>query len=79
VDQATAELRAHPQGGSAAAAMHIAEVLSGAGRLEEAVAVLQPHSAHDAASLERAKLLIRLGRVEEGVEVALKRAPRRPA
>jgi thioredoxin-like negative regulator of GroEL len=79
VDQAVAELTAHPQGASVAAALHVAELLAGAGRREEAEAVLVPHSADPMASLERAKLLIALGRADEGIAVALKRTPKRPA
>ena len=73
VDQAIAELRAHPQGDSITAAIHIAELLSGAGRLDESLAVLAPHSETHLASLEHSMLLIRLGRAEEGIEIALRR------
>lgn len=44
VDEAIERARAHPEGGTSYAAPHIAELLAGAGRAEEAVAVLRPHA-----------------------------------
>lgn len=76
---ALAELSVHPQAASVAGALHIAELLADAGRRQEALAVLDPHSTDATAALERAKLLVLLGRPEEAVEVALKRTPKRPA
>lgn len=79
LDLALAELAANPQAASVAGALHIAELLADAGRHEEALAMLAPHSTDATAALERAKLLVALGRADEAVEVALKRTPKRPA
>lgn len=67
VDEAVERARAHPEGGTWYAAPHIAELLAGAGRTEEAIAALRPHT--PANSHEPAGYLIDLGRVEEAVEV----------
>ncbi|MGW1727477.1 tetratricopeptide repeat protein [Streptomyces sp. NPDC002306] len=67
VDDALAQARAHPEGATRYAAPHIAELVAGAGRLEEAVAVLERHS--PANSLDLAGYLIDLGRVEDAVNV----------
>ncbi|WP_436791901.1 hypothetical protein [Yinghuangia sp. YIM S10712] len=64
-DEAIAQARAHPEGGTWYAARSIAELLAGAGRTEEAVAVLEPHSPTDNDLL--AWHLIGLGRVKDAV------------
>ncbi|MFD9006342.1 hypothetical protein ACFV0T_36260 [Streptomyces sp. NPDC059582] len=51
------------------AASHIAVLLAGAGRTEEAVAVLRPHAHVPANSHDLAGYLIDLGRIEEAVAV----------
>ncbi|WP_192582696.1 tetratricopeptide repeat protein [Streptomyces triticiradicis] len=75
VDEAIERARAHPEGGTSYAAPHIAELLAGAGRTEEAVEVLRPHAS--ANRHELAGYLIDLGRVEEAVTV-LRRDESRP-
>ncbi|MFF4320357.1 hypothetical protein [Streptomyces sp. NPDC001568] len=67
VDQAVAELRAHPEGGSTYAAEVVAGLLAGAGRPEEAVAALDPGAPDLRKPL--AELLMGLGRVGEAVAV----------
>ncbi|WP_185094975.1 lipopolysaccharide assembly protein LapB [Streptomyces sp. PanSC19] len=67
VDEAIAQARSHPEGMTSYAAPHIAELLVGAGRTEEAVAVLRPHAL--ANRHELAGYLIDLGRIEEAVTV----------
>ncbi|MER5201328.1 hypothetical protein ACWD3J_48970 [Streptomyces sp. NPDC002755] len=61
VDEAVAQARSHPEGATRYAAPHIAELLAGAGRTEEAVAVLAQHSSSNRHDL--AGYLIDLGRV----------------
>ncbi|MEJ8643851.1 tetratricopeptide repeat protein [Streptomyces sp. MS1.HAVA.3] len=73
VEQAVEELRAHPEGGSPYAAEQVARLLSGAGRLEEAVAVLDPDAPDHREDL--GALLMRLGRVGEAVAVLRKPLP----
>ncbi|MEU8677099.1 hypothetical protein [Streptomyces sp. NPDC048560] len=65
VDVAVAQARSHPEGATSYAAPHIAELLAGAGRTEEAVAVLEQHAS--ANSNELAGHLIDLGRVNDAV------------
>lgn len=67
VDEAIAQARSHPEGMTSYAAPHIAELLVGAGRIEEAVAVLRPHALTNRHDL--AGYLIDLGRIEEAVAV----------
>ncbi|MFI9549931.1 hypothetical protein ACIHAR_39545 [Streptomyces sp. NPDC052016] len=67
VDEAIAHARSHPEGATWYAAPHIAELLAGAGRTEEAVAVLRPHA--PANSHDLAGYLIDLDRIEEAVAV----------
>ncbi|MFC7014360.1 tetratricopeptide repeat protein [Streptomyces viridiviolaceus] len=76
VDEAIEQARAHPEGGTSYAARHIAELLAGAGRTEEAVAVLRPHA--PANSHDLAGYLIDLGRIEEAVAVLHQDKPRPP-
>ncbi|SEB61473.1 hypothetical protein [Streptomyces sp. TLI_105] len=73
VDEAIAQARSHPEGATWYAAAHIAERLAGAGRTEEAVAVLRPHAPSNRHDL--AGSLIGLGRTEEASTSA---APKRP-
>ncbi|MET9610577.1 hypothetical protein ABZZ17_36795 [Streptomyces sp. NPDC006512] len=73
VDEAVAELRAHPEGGSAYAAEAVAGLLAGAGRVAEAVAVLDPERPDDRQPL--AELLLELGRVGEAVAVLRRPLP----
>ncbi|NGO77517.1 hypothetical protein G6045_17880 [Streptomyces sp. YC504] len=67
VDAAIAQARAHPESGTPYAASHIAELLAGAGRTDEAVAVLERHASPERHQL--AGYLIELGRVEDAVRV----------
>ncbi|MGY3206291.1 tetratricopeptide repeat protein [Streptomyces sp. TE5632] len=76
VDEAIERARAHPEGGTSYAAPHIAELLASAGRTEEAVAVLRPHS--PANSHDLAGYLIDLGRIKEAVAVLHQDKPRPP-
>ncbi|WP_142270028.1 tetratricopeptide repeat protein (plasmid) [Streptomyces sp. NBC_00080] len=76
VDEAVAQARSHPEGTTRYAASHIAEVLAGAGRTEEAVAVLEQHSSSNCHDL--AGYLIDLGRVEDALAILLQPALRPP-
>ncbi|MEU9029960.1 tetratricopeptide repeat protein [Streptomyces sp. NPDC048383] len=76
VDQAVAELRAHPEGGSTYAAEVVAGLLAGAGRPEEAVAVLDPGDPDLRKPL--AELLMALGRIGEAVAVLRRPLPAPP-
>ncbi|MFJ3638072.1 hypothetical protein [Streptomyces sp. NPDC090112] len=62
-DEAIKQARAHPEGGTWYAAWSLADLLAGAGRLEEAVAVLEQHPAETSHIL--AGHLIDLGRIGE--------------
>ncbi|MFE2915397.1 tetratricopeptide repeat protein [Kitasatospora indigofera] len=74
VDEAVERARAHPEGGTSYAAEHIAALLAGAGRTEEAVAVLERHAI--ANSHDLAGHLIDLGRLGEAVAVLRRPVPR---
>ncbi len=76
VDEAIAHARAHPEGTTWYAAAHIAELLAGAGRTEEAVAVLEQHAS--ANSHDLAGYLIDLDRVEDALSILQRRTPRQP-
>ncbi|MFE3142171.1 hypothetical protein [Streptomyces scopuliridis] len=65
VDEAIARARSHPESATSYAAPHIAELLAGAGRTKEAVAVLEQHA--PANSHDLAGHLIDLGRVKDAV------------
>lgn len=65
VDEAVAQACSHPEGSTAYAVPHIAEVLAGAGRTGEAVAVLEKHASANRHDL--AAHLIDLGRVNDAV------------
>lgn len=67
VDEAVERARAHPEGATWYAAEHIAHLLAGAGRTEEAVAVLRQHDRRNSHDL--AGYLVDLGRVEEALAV----------
>ncbi|MFE6064074.1 tetratricopeptide repeat protein [Streptomyces sp. NPDC056431] len=71
VDEAIAQARSHPEGGASYAASHIAELLAGAGRTKEAVAVLEQHASENSHDL--AVCLIDLGRVEDALAVLQRR------
>ncbi|CAM5552876.1 hypothetical protein SSPIM334S_04168 [Streptomyces spiroverticillatus] len=74
VDAAIAQARSHAEGGTWYAAEHVAELLAGAGRVEEAVAVLEEHAPdlrHDLA-----RHLVDLGRVEEALALLQRQDPR---
>ncbi|MFD7516722.1 hypothetical protein ACFV85_18190 [Streptomyces niveus] len=71
VDVAVAQARSHPEGATSYAAPHIAELLAGAGRTEEAVAVLEQHA--PANSNELAGYLIDLGRANDAVALLQQR------
>ncbi|MET9878869.1 hypothetical protein ABZZ36_30175 [Actinacidiphila glaucinigra] len=73
VDEAIAQARSHPEGVTSYAASHIAELLAGAGRTEEAIAVLEGHAHVN--SHELAGYLIDLGRVEDALAVLQRRTP----
>ncbi|WP_431968737.1 tetratricopeptide repeat protein [Actinacidiphila sp. bgisy160] len=76
VDEAIAQARSHPEGATSYAAPHIAELLAGVGRTEEAVAVLEQHSPGNRHDL--AGCLIDLGRVEDALALLQRRNPRLP-
>ncbi|MEV0495786.1 tetratricopeptide repeat protein [Streptomyces atratus] len=76
VNEALERARAHPEGGTSYAAPHIAELLAGAGRTEEAIAALRPHAPANSHNL--AGYLIDLGRIEEAVAVLHQDKPRPP-
>ncbi|MGW0293383.1 tetratricopeptide repeat protein [Streptomyces tuirus] len=71
VDEAIARARSHPEGATSYAAPHIAGLLAGAGRTEEAVAVLEQHAF--ANSHDLAGHLIDLGRVKDAVALLQRR------
>ncbi|MFJ8981536.1 tetratricopeptide repeat protein [Streptomyces sp. NPDC102282] len=76
VDEAVERARTHPEGNTWYAAEHIAHLFAGAGRIEEAVVVLQRHDrgiSHDLAGY-----LVDLGRVEEALAIVLHRSPPPP-
>ncbi|MFJ9882268.1 tetratricopeptide repeat protein [[Kitasatospora] papulosa] len=76
VDEAVEQTSYHPEGGTSYAVSHVARLLAGAGRLEEAVAALEPHSS--ANSHDLAGYLIDLGRVERAVVVLQQHSPKPP-
>ncbi|MFD5516996.1 tetratricopeptide repeat protein [Streptomyces sp. NPDC127066] len=76
VDAAIAQARSHPEGTTWYAASHIAELLAGAGRIEEAVAVLEPHASQNSHDL--AGYLIDLGRVQDALAILQRRIPQTP-
>ncbi|MER5553201.1 hypothetical protein ABT001_16245 [Streptomyces sp. NPDC002793] len=76
VDEAIARARSHPEGATSYAATHIAELLAGAGRTEEAVAVLEQHASANRHDL--ADYLIDLDRVEDALAVLQRCTPRPP-
>ncbi|MGW4896472.1 tetratricopeptide repeat protein [Kitasatospora sp. NPDC004240] len=67
VDEAVERALAHPEGTTWYAAEHIAHLLAGAGRAEEAVAVLRQYDRRNGHDL--AGYLVDLGRVEEALAV----------
>ncbi|MET9483295.1 hypothetical protein [Streptomyces sp. NPDC006638] len=73
VDEAIARARAHPEGATSYAAPHIAELLAGSGRTEDAVAVLEQHAPANGHDL--AGYLIDLGRIEDGLTVLQRPTP----
>ncbi|MGW2182971.1 tetratricopeptide repeat protein [Streptomyces sp. NPDC001732] len=76
VDEAVERARTHPEGNTWYAAEHIARLLAGAGRTEEAVTVLQQHDHRNSHDL--AGYLVDLGRVEEALAILLRRSPPPP-
>ncbi|WP_190160293.1 tetratricopeptide repeat protein [Streptomyces litmocidini] len=76
VDEGVEQARAHPEGNTWYAAKHIARLLAGAGRTEEAVAVLQQHDRRNSHDL--AHHLVDLGRVEEAMAVLQHISPPSP-
>lgn len=74
--EAIEQARAHPEGGTWYAAWSLSDLLAGAGRLEEAVAVLEQHPASTSTVL--ARHLIDLGRIDDAVRV-LRRPSAAPA
>ncbi|WP_326756728.1 hypothetical protein OIE73_38865 [Streptomyces hirsutus] len=77
VDEAVEQARTHPEGDTRYAVSHVARLLAGDGRLEEAVAALKLHS--PANSHDLAGYLIDLGRVEQAVAVLHQHRPQPPA
>ncbi|MEU5242675.1 CDC27 family protein [Streptomyces asoensis] len=75
-DEAIAQARSHPEGATWYAAPDIAQLLAGAGRTEEAIAVLEQHASSNRFDL--AGHLIDLGRVEDALAVLLPPAPSPP-
>ncbi|MFC8495163.1 hypothetical protein ACFUJU_31125 [Streptomyces sp. NPDC057235] len=65
VDEAVTQARTHPESTTWYAASHIAELLADAGRVEEAVTVLEQHAS--TSSHELASYLIDLGRVQDAL------------
>ncbi|MFD7403635.1 tetratricopeptide repeat protein [Streptomyces sp. NPDC059866] len=63
-EQAIAELRALHEAGADYLAHHLAHLLTDAGRLDEALTLLRPHTRHPHSAAE---LMIRQGRVKEAV------------
>ncbi|MFJ9944955.1 tetratricopeptide repeat protein [Streptomyces erythrochromogenes] len=76
VDEAVERARIHPEGTTWYAAEHIAHLLAGAGRTEEAVAVLQQHDGRNSHDL--AGYLVDLGRVEEALAILMPSSPPPP-
>ncbi|WP_328551192.1 tetratricopeptide repeat protein [Streptomyces sp. NBC_00358] len=76
VDDAIAQARAHPEGSTWYAASHIAELLADAGRIEDAVAVLEQHASQNSHDL--AGYLIDLGRVQDALAILQPRIPQTP-
>ncbi|MCX5009201.1 hypothetical protein OHB05_42560 [Streptomyces sp. NBC_00638] len=77
VDDAIAQARSHPEGTTWYAASHIAELLAGAGRIEEAVTVLEQHASQNGHDL--AGYLIDLGRIQDALAILQPRIPQTPA
>ncbi|GAA1576571.1 hypothetical protein GCM10009678_69080 [Actinomadura kijaniata] len=66
-EQAIDELRAHPEAGEWFMAERLARLLADAGRLDEAIAVLEPNRDSHRSTVVIAELLIRQGRADEAV------------
>ncbi|WP_067832626.1 tetratricopeptide repeat protein [Actinomadura kijaniata] len=66
-EQAIDELRAHPEADEWFMADRLARLLADAGRLDEAIAVLEPNRDGHGSTVLIAELLIRQGRAEEAV------------
>ncbi|WP_257234786.1 hypothetical protein [Streptomyces sp. JV178] len=77
VDEAVEQARTHSEGDTWYAVSHVARLLAGDGRLEEAVTALSPHPT--ANSHDLAEYLIDLGRVEQAVAVLHQHRPQPPA
>ncbi len=73
VDEAVERARAHPEGNTWYAAEHVARLLAGVGRTEEAVTVLQQYDRRNSHDL--AGYLVDLGRVEEALAIVLHTSP----
>ncbi|BCJ69110.1 tetratricopeptide repeat protein [Polymorphospora rubra] len=73
-EEAIEQTRAHPEGGTWYAVQAIAELLADAGRIEEAVAILEQHESVLSSTL--AGHLIDLGRVKDAVTLLQQRKPR---
>ncbi|MEU8935296.1 hypothetical protein AB0D30_36095 [Streptomyces sp. NPDC048409] len=76
VDAAIAQARSHPEGTIWYASSHIADLLARAGRIEEAVMVLEEHTQN---SHDLAGYLIDLGRVQETLALLQRRRLRTPS
>ncbi|MER7770555.1 CDC27 family protein [Kitasatospora sp. NPDC096140] len=77
VDEAVEQARAHPEGGTWYAVAHVAWLLAGSGRTEEAVAVLDRNA--PAHRRDLAGHLIDLGRIDDAVAILRQHDPRPPA
>ncbi|MGW2540368.1 hypothetical protein ACWC5I_05705 [Kitasatospora sp. NPDC001574] len=73
-DAAVRQAAAHPEGGSAYAAEHIAQVLHDAGRTEEAIGILDRHLPANRADM--AGYFISLGLVDHAVDLLQRHVPR---
>ncbi|MEU3795335.1 hypothetical protein AB0F07_37045 [Streptomyces fructofermentans] len=72
-EEAIAQARAHPEGTTWYAARPLAGLLADAGRVEEALAVLEQHGDDNSGVL--ARYLLDAGRVEDAVALLRRRAP----
>jgi tetratricopeptide (TPR) repeat protein len=78
-EQAIAELRVHPEADTWYGAWRLSDLLADAGRLGEAIAVLQPTCSAGRNETNLAKLLIRQGRVKDAIAVLHHRTPSLPS
>ncbi|MFC5886590.1 hypothetical protein RMN57_05935 [Kitasatospora sp. CM 4170] len=77
VDEAVELTLAHPEGTTSYAAEHLARLLAGAGRAEDAVTALKQHAPANASTL--AGYLIDLGRIDDALALLQHTSPPPPA